>query len=160
LAELQTFPAVELFVTRARALDPSFTLTERTAGPVVELVRRLDGLPLALELAAARTKLLPPEALLRRLEERFDLLETPTRDVPPRHRTLARAIQWSVDLLNEAEARLFRALSVFSGGWTIQAVESVCSADDDVLRLLESLLDKSLIHREPGDESQAEPRYG
>jgi non-specific serine/threonine protein kinase len=161
LAELQTIPAVELFVARARALDPSFTLTERNAGPVVDLVRRLDGLPLALELAAARTKLLPPDALLHRVEERFDMLHTPTRDVPPRHRTLAKAIRWSVDLLNDAEARLFRALAVFSGGWTIPAVQSVCGIDDDdVLGLLESLLDKSLIYRVPDGGTQVEPRYG
>jgi non-specific serine/threonine protein kinase len=161
LAEVQRFPAVELFVTRARALDPSFELSDNNVEAVVKLVRRLDGLPLALELAAARTKLLSPEALLARLQERFDLLETSTRDAPARHRTLARAIGWSVDLLTDDEARLFRALAVFSGGWTIAAAQSVCWADSaDVLGLLGSLLDKSLIYRETGAETQAEPRYG
>ena len=157
---VQTFPSVELFVTRARALDPSFALSEGNVGPVVELVRRLDGLPLALELAAARSKLLPPQALLDRLHERFDLLQTPARDTPPRHRTLASAIAWSVDLLTADEARLFRTLAVFSGGWTIAAAQSVCWNGADVLELLGSLLDKSLIYREPDTDPQAEPRYG
>jgi non-specific serine/threonine protein kinase len=160
-AELLTFPAVELFVARARALNASFALTDRNATPVVELVRRLDGLPLALELAAARTKLLHPQALLDRLQEGCDLLQTPTRDTPRRHRTLASAIRWSLDLLDENEAGLFRSLAVFSGGWTIPAARSVCGKDDDTtLALLGSLLDKSLIYRESDADTRAEPRYG
>jgi len=160
-AEVQAFPAVELFVARARALDPSFAVTETNAGTVVELVRRLDGLPLALELAAARTKLLPPEALLQRLEAGFDLLQAQTRDTPARHRTLAKAIHWSADLLTPDEARLFRGLGVFSGGWTIEAAQSVCGHEgEDVLDLLSSLLDKSLIYRESDTGIEAEPRFG
>jgi non-specific serine/threonine protein kinase len=160
LAELQAVPAVDLFVTRARAVDPTFALTEANAPSVVELVRRLDGLPLALELAAARIKLLTPEALLQRLQLRCDLLKAMTRDTPARHRTLAEAIRWSADLLNDDEARLFRALAVFSGGWDIAAVRSVCGkGDDDVLALLGSLLDKNLIYRD-ADADLPEPRYG
>jgi predicted ATPase/DNA-binding CsgD family transcriptional regulator len=160
-AEVQAFPAVELFVARARALNPAFALTETNTGSVVELVRRLDGLPLALELAAARTKLLTPEALLQRLEAGFDLLQSQTRDTPQRHRTLAKAIRWSADLLTLEEARLFRALAVFSGGWTIEAAQSVCGQDDDdVLDVLSSLLDKSLIYRESDTSIESEPRFG
>ena len=99
-------PAVALFVARAQALDPGFALSELNAVAIVELVRRLDGLPLAIELAAARTKLLPPAALLRRLERRPDLLETSSFDTPDRHRTLRLAIGWSVDLLSERSSTL------------------------------------------------------
>jgi hypothetical protein len=95
------------------------------------------------------------------LQDRCDLLQSPARDTPPRHRTLAQAIRWSVDLLNDNESALFRALAVFSGGWTIEAAQSVFGAQDsDVLVLLRSLLDKSLIYREPDADSHPEPRYG
>jgi non-specific serine/threonine protein kinase len=161
VAEVKTCPAVELFVARARALTPSFALNAENVVAVVELVRRLDGLPLALELAAANTKVLPPEALLRRLQERMDVLQTPTRDTPPRHRTLVGAIRWSVDLLGPEEASLFRGLAVFSGGWTIEAAQAVCEIhDDEILPLLGSLLDKSLIYREAEAGTQSEPRFG
>jgi non-specific serine/threonine protein kinase len=160
VAEVGAVAAVELFVARARALTPSFALNANNIAAVVELVRRLDGLPLALELAAAVTKLLPPEALLRRLRERFDLLQSPARDTPPRHRTLADAIRWSVDLLEPDEARLFRGLAVFSGGWTIPAAQAVCGQEgDDILPILGSLLDKSLIYREADGGTQSEPRF-
>ena len=158
-ARLVTNPAVALFVARAQALEPAFAVTETNTAALVGLVRRLDGLPLALELAAARTKLLPPAALLRRLERRLDLLQTSAADAPQRHRTLRLAIDWSVDLLTESEACLFRRLAVFAGGWTIDAAQAVCGSDEpDVLPILESLLDKSLVYRDASD--QGEPRFG
>jgi non-specific serine/threonine protein kinase len=156
------YPAVALFVARARALDPGFALDHANFCDIVELVHRLDGLPLAVELAAARSKLLPPRALLGRLSTRLAVLQASALDIPARHRTLAAAIDWSVELLSEPEARLFRRLAVFSGGWTIDAAHTVCTFEegdngDDTLALLGSLLDKSLIVR---DCSQpGEPRF-
>jgi predicted ATPase len=158
-ATAATNAAVKLFVARAQALDPGFLLTENNVAAVIELVRRLDGMPLALELAAARIKLLPPAALLRRIEHRLDLLETHAFDMPRRHRTLRSAIAWSVDLLSETEALLFRRLAAFSGGWTIEAAQAVCGSDDlDVLHTLGLLLDKSLIYRDASEQN--EPRFG
>jgi non-specific serine/threonine protein kinase len=159
--QVAAYPAVALFVARARALDPGFMLDEGNSCDIVELVRRLDGLPLAVELAAARSKLLPPRALLGRLGGRLDVLRAGALDIPARHRTLAAAIDWSVDLLSDSESRLFRRLAVFSGGWTIDAAHQVCANEegeaDDTLALLGSLLDKSLIVR---DCSQlGEPRF-
>jgi non-specific serine/threonine protein kinase len=159
--QVASYPAVALFVARARALDPNFALDDGNFCDVVELVHRLDGLPLAVELAAARSKLLTPRALLGRLGGRLDVLQAGALDVPARHRTLAAAIDWSVDLLCESDARLFRRLAVFSGGWTIDAAHQVCAEEDadedDTLAVLGSLLDKSLIVR---DSSQpGEPRF-
>jgi predicted ATPase/class 3 adenylate cyclase len=146
--------AVALFVQRATAVDPGFRVTEANAPAVAELCRRLDGLPLAIELAASRAKLLPPEAILERLERRLELLTGGPVDLPARQRTLREAIAWSYDLLNDAERALFRRLSVFAGGWTIDAAEAVANPDGelggDVLGLLGSLVDKSLVHRLPG----------
>ncbi|MGZ8688159.1 MAG: ATP-binding protein, partial [Gaiellaceae bacterium] len=136
--------AVALFLERARAVRPGLA-----DAPVVhELVRRLDGLPLALELAAARVKLLDPEKLLDRLGERLDLLKG-ARDADERHSTLRATIAWSYDLLDEEEQRLFARLAVFRGGCTLEAAEEVCNADLDTLA---SLLDKSLLRRrtDPG----------
>jgi non-specific serine/threonine protein kinase len=159
--QVAAYPAVALFVARARALEPGFALDEGNFCDIVELVHRLDGLPLAVELAAARSKLLPPRALLKRLGGRLDVLQAGAFDVPARHRTLAAAIDWSVELLSDREARLFRRLAVFSGGWTIDAAHQVCAEqgadEDDTLAVLGSLLDKSLIVR---DSSQVgEPRF-
>jgi predicted ATPase len=136
---LLTGDAVELFSQRALSLDPGFSGN----GTLAELCERLDNLPLALELAAARTKLFTPEQLLRRLAERLDLLKG-GRDADPRHQTLRATIQWSYDLLTPAEQQLFARLSVFAGGCTLEAAEEVCGADLDTL---ESLLDKSLLRR-------------
>jgi predicted ATPase/class 3 adenylate cyclase len=145
--------AVALFVQRAAAVDPGFRVTEANAPAVAELCRRLDGLPLAIELAASRAKLLPPEAILERLERRLELLIGGPVDLPARQRTLREAIAWSYDLLNDAERALFRRLSVFAGGWTIDASEAVANPDGerggDVLGILGSLVDKSLVHRLP-----------
>ena len=134
--------AVTLFVERARAVRPEVERTDT----VTELCRRLDHLPLALELAAARTKLLAPEALLERLGDRLDLLKG-TRDADERHATLRATIQWSYDLLDEHEQRLVRRLAVFRGGCTLESAEAVCDADLDILG---SLLDKSLVRRRTG----------
>jgi hypothetical protein len=139
---------VALFVARARRLEPSFT-----AGPAAgELCRRLDGLPLALELAAARTGVLSTEQLLERLGGRLDLLRG-GRDADPRQRTLRSTIAWSYELLDPDEQRTFRRLAVFAGGCTLEAAEEVCDADVDVL---ESLLDKSLLRRRAAPSG---PRY-
>jgi predicted ATPase len=130
--------AVELFVERAQAIKPDF----HANGDVTAICRRLDGLPLALELAAARVKVLAPDALLARLERRLPLLTGGARDLPERQRTLSAVIEWSHDLLDEAERRLFARLGVFAGGFTIEAAEAICDATLDDLA---SLVDKSLV---------------
>jgi predicted ATPase/class 3 adenylate cyclase len=143
--------AVGLFVQRATAVDPEFHLTDENAEAVADLCRRLDGLPLAIELAASRVKLLSPQAILERLEHRLELLTGGPVDVPARQRTLREAIGWSHDLLDEAERTLFRRLSVFAGGWTLDSAEAVADSKGglDVIELLGSLLDKSLVERRP-----------
>jgi predicted ATPase/DNA-binding CsgD family transcriptional regulator/DNA-binding XRE family transcriptional regulator len=156
-------PAVSLFVQRARAADAAFTLTEQNAGDVLEICRLLDGLPLALELAAARVRLLPPAALLARLRGRAHALEARERDRPARHQTLRATIAWSYDLLSPQEQAAFRRLGAFAGGCTPEAAGSVCGmAEPDLIEGLEALVDKSLLERtdpvtqegpgpEPGD---------
>jgi predicted ATPase len=149
--------AVELFVERARAVRPDFELTSANRGDVTELVRRLDGLPLAIELAAARTRLLPPAALVDHLDERLDVLSSGAVDLPERQRTLRAAIDWSYRLLAPDEQRLLDRLSVFAREATIEAVEAVCGEPDgpDVLETLASLLEKSLLISTASD---GEPR--
>jgi predicted ATPase/DNA-binding CsgD family transcriptional regulator len=137
------YEAVELFVDRARAVQSKFALTDENAPLVVDICRRLDGLPLAIELAAARARVLSVEQIAGRLDQRFDLLRT-TEPVPPRQRALATAIAWSYDLLEEAEAELFRRLGVFVGWFDLAAVEAVSGAPA-ALDLLESLARQSLI---------------
>ena len=132
--------AAALFIERARAVDSGFTAN----GEVAEICRRLEGLPLALELAAARVGMLSADELLARLDDALPLLTTGARDAPDRQRTLRATIGWSYDLLAEEEQRLFASLAVFAGGFTLDAVEAVCRADVDVLQ---SLLDKSLVRR-------------
>jgi len=149
LDALGRVPAVALFVQRVRQVQPRFALGAANAPAVAEICRRLDGLPLAIELAAARVKLLPPRALLSRLERRLPLLTGGGPDRPDRQRTMAAALAWSVDLLSPAEQALFRRLAVFTDGATLDAVEAVCAPglelEGDVLDWLAALLDHSLL---------------
>ncbi|MEV7808939.1 BTAD domain-containing putative transcriptional regulator [Microbispora sp. NPDC088329] len=146
-------PAVRLFVERARAVRPSFTLDDETARVVASICRRLDGMPLAIELAAARVKALSPADIEARLADRFSLLTAGPRTGEARHRTLRATLDWSHDLLPEAERRLLRRLAVFRGGWTPSAAEEVCAFDGvgrgEVLDLLFRLVDRSLVVPEP-----------
>ncbi len=159
---LSQYAAVELFIQRAQGVKPNFTVTNANAPAIAEVCYRLDGLPLAIELAAARIKLLTPHGLLTRLEHRFDLLRGGTRDLPERQRTLRGAIDWSYELLNVPEKTLFRRLSVFIGGWTLEAAETVCDVDGDLAQCLDdalaSLIDSNLVLELP--ETEGEPRFG
>jgi predicted ATPase/class 3 adenylate cyclase len=150
LAELEAMAAVRLFRERAAAASPRFVLTAANAPVVAEVCARLDGLPLAIELAATRTKVLTPEQILDRLKRRLALLTSGPRSLPKRQQTLRAAIAWSYDLLDEAERRLFARLSVFTGGWTFEAAEAVCEPEAfglDALDGLTSLVDQSLVRR-------------
>ncbi len=160
--DFAAYPSVQLFSERARAVEASFTLTDDNAAAVAEICVRLDGLPLAIELAAARINLLAPRAILGRLEHRLRLLTRGARDRPERHQTLRQAIAWSYELLGEAEQRLFTRLSVFAGGFTVEAAEAVCDVDGslaiDVLDGIGALLDASLIQRNGREGTQESPR--
>jgi predicted ATPase/DNA-binding CsgD family transcriptional regulator len=149
--------AVQLFVARAQETQPDFALTDDTAGTAAAICLRLDGLPLAIELAAARSSELPLPSLLARLERRLPLLTSGPRDAPQRLRTMRDAIAWSYDLLSEEQRALFRRLAVFTGGATLDAAAAVAGGGEDVLDGISSLVASSLLHREarPG----AEPRY-
>lgn len=147
-AELLELDAVALFVERARASAPDFALTPRNACAVVKICARLDGLPLAIELAAARAPLLPPEMLLERMEQGFAILQAPRRDAPERQQTLHATIAWSYALLTPEQQTVFRRLGVFAGGWTLAAAEAVLVGPDetlDVLEALGALIEQSLI---------------
>jgi predicted ATPase/DNA-binding CsgD family transcriptional regulator len=157
LKEIAETEAVRLFVVRARAVLPPFTLTAENAQAVIGICRHLDGLPLAIELAAARVKLLPPEALLARLERRLPLLTEGPRDAHPRLQTMRGAIGWSYDLLSPDEQTLFRQLAVFAGGFALEAAEFIDSPPSALLDRLASLLDKSLLQREPRPDDA--PRF-
>jgi tetratricopeptide (TPR) repeat protein len=143
------YEAVRLFVDRAVATTPEFTVTNENAPAVTEICQRLDGIPLAIELAAARVKVLAVEQIASRLDDRFRLLTGGSRIALPRQQTLRAAIDWSYNLLSETERVLLRRLSVFAGGWTLEAAESVCVGEPvegaNILDLLTSLLDKSLV---------------
>jgi predicted ATPase/class 3 adenylate cyclase len=149
---LSQYDAIKLFVERARTGLPAFTLTESNAPTVTQICRRLDGIPLAIELAAARVKVLPIEQIGARLNERFRLLTGGSRTALPRQRTLQATIDWSYGLLSEAERALLRMLSVFMGGWTLEAAEGVCgdcgSGQADVMDSLAQLVNKSLVEVE------------
>ena len=153
--------AVRLFVARARATKPDFALTDANAATVAAICRRLDGLPLAIELATARIRVLPPGPLLARLERRLPVLTDGPRDAPLRLRTMRDAIDWSYDLLSEAEQRLFRWLAVFVGGCTLAAAEAVATAagtpGDEVLEGIAGLVGKSLLQRT--EQPDGEPRF-
>jgi predicted ATPase/DNA-binding CsgD family transcriptional regulator len=175
---LSQYEAVTLFIQRARAAKPDFQITNASAAAVAELCARLDGLPLAIELAAARVKLLSPQALLARLRRRLDLLIGGARDRPARQQTLRGTIDWSYDLLEPDERTLFARLAVFVGGCSLEAAEAVCAEDEgrrtedemakrpsssvlrppSVLDLVASLVDKSLLRQAEGPEG--EPRFG
>jgi predicted ATPase/class 3 adenylate cyclase len=159
LAELARVPTIDLFVQRARAIVPDFTLTEENAPAIVAICQRLDGLPLAIELAAARIRILPPQALQERLERSLPVLTSGPRDAPARQRTLRDTIAWSHDLLEGDEPALFRRLAVFSGGWTLEAAEAVIGNDGvfDVFTGITALADKSLVR--PLATTDPEPRF-
>jgi len=151
-------PALRLFVQQAQAAQPAFQVTLDNAPLLAEICQRLDGLPLALELAAPRLKLLSPQALLSRLTGRLQVLSGGARDLPERQRTMQSTITWSYELLTPAEQALFRRLAVFVNGWTLTAAEQICPAagalELDVLEGLASLLDKSLLRQEQTSEGE------
>jgi non-specific serine/threonine protein kinase len=151
----QGYEAVQLFIERARAANPRFELTDQNVSSVAQICARLDGIPLALELAAARVSIFPPEQIATRLDDRFKLLTGGSRTALPRQQTLRALIDWSYDLLSEDERALLRRLSVFAGGWTFEAAEAI-SPDLDILNLLIQLVNKSLVIV---DDKSEQPRY-
>ena len=160
-ASLAGSPAVEFFLDRARAVRPGFELTDVNAAAVAGICRRLDGLPLAIELAAARVKLLSPQAILGRLENRLDLLTGGAQDLPTRQRTLRNAIEWSYNLLEPSEQALLARLGVFAGGCSLELADAVCGDTQglgEVFEGLASLVDKSLVRQSDG--ADGEPRFG
>jgi predicted ATPase/class 3 adenylate cyclase len=160
LEELTRFESVRLFIERATAAQPSFTLTRENATWVAALCRQLDGIPLAIELAAARVPAMAVEQIAARLDDRFRLLGRANRSSLPRHQTLRAVMDWGYQLLSEQEQRVFRRLSVFMGGWSLEAAEAVCGGEGieafDILDLLTQLVFKSLAVM---DEQQGDVRY-
>jgi predicted ATPase len=157
LEEIAALPAVQLFVDRAQAVRYDFALTDANGGAVVEICRRLDGLPLAIELAAARARLLEPAALLARLGSRLDALGTGPVDLPERQRTLRATVEWSMGLLDDGEARMLATLSIFLDGWTVEAAVRVSGLTEDrTLELLDCLVGHSLVSV---DATVAGPRF-
>lgn len=156
--ELARCEAVKLFVQSARSVDPDFELSTENGPDVAAICKALDGLPLAIELAAARTRVLEPSEIANRLDHRLRLLAGGARDLPTRHQTLRESIGWSYGLLSREHQRLFRRLAVFAGGWTMAAAEKICAAfpdaDVDVLESTAALIDNSLIQKEPGPDGQ------
>ena len=159
LEQLDRYEGIRLFVQRARTARSGFRITPENAPAVVELCRRLDGLPLAIELAAARVRLLPPEAVLARLGNRLTLLTNGARDLPGRQRTLRATLDWSYGLLSVAERSLFARLAVFVGGWTLEAAEAICDVGTEAesLQNMSALVDKSLVQQQ--GSIQHEPRF-
>lgn len=160
-SDAREFGAIRLFVDRAQDVLPGFALTTANLGAIVQLCRRLDGLPLALELAAARVAVLSPAQLAERLDDRFALLTSGSRSALPRHRTLRAAVDWSYDLLTESEQLLLDRLSLFAGGFTLDAAEVICAGDGirdhEVLDLLAALTTRSLVAMQ---EEEGQARYG
>jgi predicted ATPase/class 3 adenylate cyclase len=148
-AALPQYEAVRLFIDRAVAVSPGFAVTNRNAPAVAQICHRLDGIPLALELAAARVRVLSPEQIAARLDDRLRLLTGGSRTALPRQQTLRALVDWSYDLLSEQERTLLARLSVFAGGWTLEAAEAVCTGegieDFEILDLLTQLVDKSIV---------------
>jgi predicted ATPase/class 3 adenylate cyclase len=159
LTQLSQYEAVALFIERARAVKPAFEVTNENAPAVAEICVRLDGLPLAIELAAARIRIFTPQAMLARINDRLGLLSGGSRDLPERQQTLRGAIAWSHDMLDEAERGLFAGLSVFVGGGGLDAIERVCADEvpGDILDTLASLVEKSLVRQREGIDG--EPRF-
>jgi predicted ATPase len=157
LSVLTQFEAVHLFIERATAVKPDFSLTSDNAPAVAEITVRLDGLPLAIELAASRVKILSPQAILARLGAGSALLSSPVSDAPARQRTLRGAIEWSYELLHEKERQLFELMSVFQGGADLEAIEAVCAPmnSDEVLSGLASLADNSLLRQSAGQHGES-----
>ena len=162
LSNLTQYAAVELFIQRAQAVNSDFTVTNANAPAIAEICYRLDGLPLAIELAAARVKLLTPQGMLARFEHGFDLLSGGTRDLPARQRTLRGAIDWSYNLLNDNERKLLRRLSVFVDGCSLEAAEGICDINGDIAEQLDdtlsALIDDNLVIQVR--DFQDEPRFG
>jgi predicted ATPase/class 3 adenylate cyclase len=159
LPTLRRFEAVRLFTDRALAVSPRFQVTDENAAAVAAITARLDGLPLAIELAATRTKVLTPQQMLPRLQERLSILTSGPRTLPERQRTLRDAIAWSHDLLGDSERELFASLSVFTGGWTLRSADAICGGNGlgpDLLDGMTSLVDQSLVRRSGTDEH---PRF-
>lgn len=169
LERLTQLEAVRLFIARAQAVRPDFTVTNETAPQIAEICVRLDGLPLAIELAAARSKLFPPQALLARLDQRLKLLRDGSRDLPARQQTLANTIAWSYDLLDATQQVIFARLGVFVGGCTLEAAEAVVGDDGvngaglaaaiprgQILDSVSVLVDHSLLRQTEG--ADGEPR--
>ena len=164
IGELSENPAVALFLERTRAIQPNFEISNENARDIAEICVRLDGLPLALELAAARIRILPPHMILTRLSNKLGLLSGGPRDLPARQQALRNTIAWSHDLLDEPEKKLFRRLAVFVGGFTLQAAETICPIENDlnVMDGIATLLDNSLLKRfdeRAPEEQGAEEEY-
>jgi predicted ATPase/serine/threonine protein kinase len=153
---IAAFPSVELFVQRAMSVSSDFLLTPENVRAIAEICTRLDGLPLAIELAAARVKLLPPQAMLSRVENRLKLLSGGSRDLPKRQQTMRAAISWGYQLLDDPEKELFETLAVFRGGFSLEEAERL--TEDDVLDGIASLGDKAFLRRDPASPDDA-PRF-
>ncbi len=160
--DLGQYDSIQLFVERGVTASPSFNLTEKNAPAVAQICERLDGIPLAIELAAARLKILSADEIARRLNDRFRLLTGGSKAALPRYQTLRASLDWSYAMLSEAEKKLLERLSVFAGGWTLEAAEAVGCGEGidscDVLDLLSQLVNKSLVKVEVGEETRT--RYG
>lgn len=155
-------PAVRLFLERALEVAPNLSVSKENLLAIRDICRKLDGLPLAIELAAAKIKFLPPLALLSRMTKRLDILSKGQRDLPPRQQTLRATIEWSLNLLDESARRFFRRLAVIENNWTLQTAESIAiweKNDGDILELTEKLLDLGLIRTSPNEQGSFEPRF-
>jgi non-specific serine/threonine protein kinase len=159
LSAIASSPAVQLFVERATAAQAQFRLTEGNAQPVAQICRRLDGIPLALELAAARVGVLTPKELTERIDQRFSIFTRGSRTTLPRQQTLQATMDWSYQLLTRSERRLFERLSVFAGGWTLDAAEHVCCdatlPSNDMRDVLSNLIQKSLVVVDEPDDHES-----